>query len=93
MTEWAVVGVIIALVGLVAAVAGPMLKLNTTLVNATLELKHLKENLKEALTQNTDAHKRLWKEIDRHDEQIKDHDRRIQRIEDKREAAQHGDNQ
>ena len=43
MDQWAVVSVIVTLVGLVAAVVSPVVKLNTTITS----MKSMMENLKE----------------------------------------------
>ena len=45
MTEWSVVGVIVALVGLLTAVATPMVKLNSTLVKLSVQIQTFSENL------------------------------------------------
>lgn len=85
MSEWAVFGVIVALISFVSALAVPMLKLNTTIVKLTVKLDHLEEVYETALQNSADTHKRIWARIDGHDTELKDHERRIQHIEDKEE--------
>lgn len=87
MTEWAVVGVIVVLVGLVASVVTPMLRLNTTIVKLTVQLEHLDKLFKDALDQNARAHERIWSKTDEQDKRLDDHERRIVHLEDMEELG------
>ena len=83
MTEWAVVGVIITLLGLVAAVVKPLITLNTTLTKLTDSVATLDKNITALTTDNTASHARIWGELNAHDETINDHETRISIIEHK----------
>ena len=45
MTEWGVVGVIVALVGFLAATAGPLLKLNGAITRLTVAVEGFQKSL------------------------------------------------
>ena len=81
MTEWGVVGVIIALVGLFVTIVKPLLTLNTSMVKLTEEMKHVNKGLNDLNDKNTENHKRIWDRIDDHGEQLLDHERRIDHLE------------
>lgn len=74
MTEWGVVGVLVVLVGLVAAILSPALKWNTTNTKAmtenTMALKALTETIKSNETRNEKEHGEIWIELDEHDKRI-----------------------
>lgn len=89
MNEWGVVGVIIALVGLGAAVLKPMLTLNSSIVRLTERLGYVSNELSELNRQNNDNHKRIWDRIDEHGELLTDHERRIDHFENL-EREKHG---
>lgn len=81
MDEWGVVGVIIALIGVVGAVVAPMIKLNTAIVKLTITLESVQsEFLKLENSANT-AHQRMWNRIDQHSERMENHEHRIKRLE------------
>ena len=77
MTEWAVVGVIVTLLGLVAAVVKPLITLNTTLTKLTDSVATLDKNITALTTDNTASHARIWGELDEHDEKLNDHETRL----------------
>lgn len=81
MTEWSVVVVIIALIGLIASVAKPIITLNTSIVKLTERVSVTTKALDDLTDHNIEAHKRLWNRIDEHDDRIKDHGARIEKIE------------
>ena len=81
MTEWAVVGVIITLLGLVAAVAKPLISLNTTLTKLSDSVATLDKNITALTTDNTASHARILGKLNAHDETINDHEKRISIIE------------
>lgn len=77
MTEWGVVTVIVALVGLIAAVAAPMVKLNGTLTRLTTQmdsfvawLEAFKLRYKEQLRDLNDTDQKLCERIDDHEHRI-----------------------
>jgi cell division protein FtsL len=81
MTEWSVVVVIIALIGLIASVAKPIITLNTSIVKLTERVSVTTKALDDLTDHNIEAHKRMWNRIDEHDDRIKDHGARIEKIE------------
>lgn len=81
MTEWSVVVVIIALIGLIASVAKPIITLNTSIVKLTERVSVTTKALDDLTDHNIEAHKRIWNRIDEHDDRIKDHGARIEKIE------------
>ena len=83
MTEWGVVGVIIALIGLITAIVTPMVKLIKSITKLTVVVEHTQSNLQELTTDNRDAHKRIWEHSDKQDDQLIDHDKRIVLLEHK----------
>ena len=81
MTEWEVVGVIIALLGLIAAIAGPLVKLNTSITTLTVTLRDLNEDMDDLTTKNTKSHQRLWDHNEEQDKKINDHEMRLTIVE------------
>ena len=59
MTEWGVVGVIIALLGLFMTVIKPLLTLNTSIVRLTDQMEHVSDDLNELTDENSRNHKRI----------------------------------
>lgn len=72
MTEWGVVGVIIALVTFALAVGAPVLKLNKSINVLTVNVETLKDLLEELKHDNRRAHQDLQDQIDEHTEKISD---------------------
>lgn len=85
MTEWGVVGVIIALVGLGAVIVKPIVSLTRAITTLTCTVDSLRADMQELTTKNTESHARLWKHNDKQDEQLKNHEGRIVRLESKGE--------
>lgn len=83
MTEWGVVTVLIAIVGLIITVVTPLLKLNGSIVQLTTVVDSLKQQLSTMETSNSTSHDRIWSELDEHQQEINDHDRRIIKLEGK----------
>ena len=81
MTEWGVVGVIIALVGFGVTVLKPILTLNTSIVKLTERMEHVSHELNQLTDQNTENHKRIWQRIDEHGEMLNDHEQRLDHFE------------
>ena len=86
--EWNVVGVIVTLVGLAAAVGGPVLKLNASITKLTTLLKVIEQRLdaleqgaKEQRTHAAESHRRIWAHNDEQDERLEDHEKRITLLE------------
>lgn len=72
MTEWEVVGIIIALVSFALAVGAPVLKLNKSINVLTINVETLKDLLEEFKKDNRRAHQDLQDQIDGHSEKISD---------------------
>lgn len=83
MTEWGVVGVVVMLVGLIAAIVGPMIKLNTAITTLTVTMRHFEGNFNELTSKNQAGHERIWKELSGHRQELAGHETRITKLEDK----------
>ncbi|WP_434310159.1 hypothetical protein [Hominifimenecus sp. rT4P-3] len=81
MSEWEVVGVIVALLGLIAAIAGPLIKLNTSITTLTVTLKGLNEDISDLTIKNTKSHQRLWDHNEEQDKKLNDHEMRLTIVE------------
>jgi hypothetical protein len=81
--EWEIVGVIVVLVGLVTAIVGPVLKLNSSITALTVTVKGFNEKLNKAEEKNSEGHGRLWAKNDEQDIRLADHDKRIHVLEKK----------
>lgn len=81
MTEWEVVGVIVVLVGLVAAFVGPIIRLNTNITKLTVTMERLAKDMDVMQENSHDAHKRLWDHNDEQDKTLNDHETRISTLE------------
>lgn len=81
MTEWGVVGVIVVLLGLLATVTAPMIRLNTTLTKLNDKFDTLDERLTGVSESNHASHRRLWEHEEMQDNQLHDHETRIQILE------------
>ena len=76
MTEWGVVGVLVVLVGLVAALVKPLIKWNTSLTENTMALRAQTETIKANETRNEKEHSEIWDELDEHDKRISNIEKR-----------------
>lgn len=86
--EWQIVTVIIALVSLIAAIAGPLVKLNNTITklstiidHAIDRLKKLEQDDEEMQASSKEAHKRIHARIDDQAKTLQDHEIRINNLE------------
>lgn len=86
--EWTVVGVIVTLAGLAAAVGGPVLKLNGSITRLTTLLQAIEHRLdtleqgaKEQRTHAAESHRRIWAHNDAQDDRLEDHEKRITLLE------------
>mgnify|MGYP005767060839 FL=1 len=89
--QWEVVGVIVTLVGLAAAVGGPVLKLNGSITRLTTLLQAIEHRLdtleqgaKEQRTHAAESHRRIWNHNDEQDARLEDHEKRITLLEQQR---------
>ena len=85
MTEWGVVGVVIAVAGLVATLVRPMLSLNGSITKLNLLAEQLREDLRLLSSKNSESHARLWEKNETQDRQLENHERRIGALEKGRE--------
>ena len=81
MTEWGVVGVIIALAGLDATFLAPALKLNASITKLTVTVQQLVRDMEDQRERSHEAHKRLWDKNDEQDKTLNDHETRITTLE------------
>ena len=79
MTEWSVVLVIVTLIGIVGAVARPIIKLNTSITKLTVTLENtcgdvigLSERHDRDMQKNSENHARLWQHNEIQDAQLKE---------------------
>ena len=79
MNEWAVVGVIVVLFGLIAAVVTPLLKLNTSITQLTCAVSVPSEEHRRADDRNSESHAKLWEHMQTL--LIADHETRLKIIE------------
>lgn len=85
MTEWSVVGVIVALVGLFFAIYTPISK-NTkentkAMTELTVTMRIIGDQLSKFDEDNSKSHKRIWEHNDHQDHILNDHETRLQIIE------------
>ena len=83
MSEWTVVGVVIALIGFAASIVGPVVKLNTSITKLTVTMDNVSARLGKIEADNHDSHKRLWQHNDQQDDKLADHEHRIKVMEGK----------
>ena len=81
MTEWGVVGVIIALAGLASTVLVPALRLNASITKLTVTVQQLVRDMEDQRERSHEAHKRLWDKNDEQDKTLNDHETRITTLE------------
>lgn len=86
--EWTTVTVIIAIVGLIATVTTPLIKLNSNITRLNVILDNIKAELEEqkkALSaqqaDSRESHRRLWAHNDEQDNTLNDHETRIRVLE------------
>lgn len=86
--EWTTVTVIIAIVGLIATVTTPMIKLNSNITRLTVildninaELEEQKKALSAQKAESRESHRRLWAHNDEQDNTLNDHETRIRVLE------------
>lgn len=83
MTEWGVVLVISALLGLFVVVAKPVVSLTQAITKLTATVEAIKADFDAMSIKNTESHRRIWEHNEEQDKQLSDHDKRITRLEDK----------
>jgi len=83
MTEWAVVGVIVVLIGLIGAVVKPLIKWNTSLTENTMAIKGLTDSIKGNEKSNAEEHIAIWEEVEKQGDMLNQHDKDIAVIKEK----------
>lgn len=81
MTEWGVVGVIIALAGLLATVTAPLIKLNGNITSLNVTLNQMRKDVDAQKESSKESHRRLWEHNEEQDKRLDEHDMRITLIE------------
>lgn len=81
--EWTTVTVIIALVGLGAAVIKPIVSLTQSITRLTVVVERLERELDDQSEHSRESHKRLWDHNEEQDNRLDDHERRIHDMEHK----------
>lgn len=84
MTEWGVVGVIVTLVGLFAALIKPIVGLSRNIEKLNVSVDVLNTELIDYRSANAKEHDELWGKIDEVDKQSVDHEKRIYAMEHKK---------
>lgn len=77
MTEWEVVGVIVVLVGLAAAVIKPVVSLNSNITRLTELCGYLETNLNSLTAKNSQAHERLHRQVEEQESILQKHETRL----------------
>lgn len=78
---WEIFLGIVALVGFIAAITGPMIKLNTSITKLNDSVGVLQSAIDRIENDNKESHKRLWDHNNEQDEVIANHTRRLDNIE------------
>ena len=84
MTEWEVFGVIVALIGFVAALVTPLIKLNTLITQLTQTVRQLAEDLHDVTERNSKTHSRIYDSLEKDEKQLQNHETRITVLEQKK---------
>lgn len=81
MTEWGVVTVLIALVGLTAALTKPIVSLTQSITKLTVVVDKIVADQTEQVAHAKESHARLWDHNEEQDNKISDHEIRITKLE------------
>ena len=84
MTEWTVVGVVVTLTGLIAAVVRPMLSLNASITRLNTLLDSMRQELEEFSNRNSRGHDRIWRKLEEQEETLGLHEHRLTVLEEHR---------
>lgn len=83
MSEWGVVGVIIALVGLMVSIIKPIVSLTKSITSLDGSVQTLQKAIDQNAKDNADDHDELWQKEDEQDKKINSHETRISLLENK----------
>ena len=81
--EWEVFGVIVAIVGFLAMIMPPLIKLNGSITRLTVTMDRLVKDMDAQRERSHDAHTRLWEHNDEQAERLNQHETRITKLEGK----------
>ena len=79
--EWTVVVVIVALAGLTGSILTPAIKLNTSVTKLSTLVDNLNAELDAMENSNSEAHRRLWNELEGQKSTVSGHETRITLLE------------
>ena len=79
--EWTTVTVIIALVGLGAAIVRPIVSLTQSITKLTVVVEGMSAELIQQKQHIKESHQRIWAYNDMQDKTLEDHERRIGNLE------------
>ncbi len=79
--EWTTVTVIIALVGLAAAIVKPIVSLTQSITKLTVVVEGLCEDQEEQKQHTKECHQRIWAYNEAQDQTLNDHEKRIGKLE------------
>lgn len=83
MTEWGVIGVLIALVGFGISVAKPIVSLTKSITTLTVEVSGLRVDMKEQKDEVHASFVKVWTHEDKQNDKIGDHEARLSVLENK----------
>lgn len=81
--EWTTVTVIIALVGLVAALANPLTRLTRSITTLTVVVDRLQSDMEEQREHCRQSHQRIWEHNEKQDAKLENHEGRLRDLEQK----------
>lgn len=81
MNNWQVVEVLIALGGLFALIAKPIINNTKTIERLNVTMESLRDEIIELKDNNTSSHARMYKRIETNEKSIEDHEVRIKVVE------------
>ena len=81
--EWTIVGVIVVLIGLIAAITKPLLAWNTNLTENTMAIKGLTDSINGNEKNNEKEHVAIWDTVEKQGDMLCQHDKDIAVIKEK----------
>lgn len=70
MTEWTIVTVLIAIIGLFFTVGKPIINLNTTIVKLQATVENLMKEVETFKSSNSKSHEKIFSQLDDHENRI-----------------------
>lgn len=86
---WEIFLGIVAIVGFVATLCGPLVKLNSNIVRLNDSLHVLQQAMDKIDEDNEKSHKRIWEHNNEQDNKLEEHERRINGLEHNWDIAEH----